>query len=210
KDAAIREVHHRVKNNLQTISSLLALQGRRSPEDSARKALGEAERRVRSIALVHEVLSRDPSDQIPFDSIVGTLIHMAEDSVVGDLEVTISEEGSIGEIGAEVATPLAVIMAELLQNAVEHAFTDLATRAEPRVIKVTLDHDDKTVYVEIRDNGSGLPDDFSIEDTGSLGLSIVRDLVRSQLGGEISMTNGLSSDGGGVQVILEVPRRLED
>ena len=65
KDAAIREVHHRVKNNLQTISSLLSLQARRVDERAARVALHEAERRVRSISLVHEILSRDPSDQVP-------------------------------------------------------------------------------------------------------------------------------------------------
>ncbi len=83
KDAAIREVHHRVKNNLQTISSLLRLQARRVPAKAGREALHEAERRVRSIAIVHEILSRDPGDQVSFDEIVASLVQMAEDSVVG-------------------------------------------------------------------------------------------------------------------------------
>ena len=83
KDAAIREVHHRVKNNLQTISSLLRLQARRVTSKAGREALHEAERRVRSIALVHEILSRDPGDQVSFDEIVASLVQMAEDSVVG-------------------------------------------------------------------------------------------------------------------------------
>jgi two-component sensor histidine kinase len=82
KDAAIREVHHRVKNNLQTISSLLSLQARRVDDRAARVALFEAERRVRSIAIVHEILSRDPTDQVPFAEIVVSLVQMAEDSVV--------------------------------------------------------------------------------------------------------------------------------
>src|ERR1700728_5317764 len=82
KDAAIREVHHRVKNNLQTISALLRLQARRLPPGGGRVALFEAERRVRSIAIVHEILSREPGDQVPFDEIVTSLIKMAEDSVV--------------------------------------------------------------------------------------------------------------------------------
>ena len=82
KDAAIREVHHRVKNNLQTISALLRLQARRLPPGGGRVALFEAERRVRSIAIVHEILSREPGDQVPFDEIVTSLIRMAEDSVV--------------------------------------------------------------------------------------------------------------------------------
>ena len=122
KDAAIREVHHRVKNNLQTISSLLSLQARRVGDRAARVALHEAERRVRSIALVHEILSRDPSDQVPFAEIVSSLVQMAEDSVVSSQPIVISVHGDLGEVAADVATPLAVTVAELLQNAVEHAF----------------------------------------------------------------------------------------
>ena len=122
KDAAIREVHHRVKNNLQTISSLLSLQARRVGDRAARVALHEAERRVRSIALVHEILSRDPSDQVPFAEIVASLVQMAEDSVVSSQPIVISVQGDLGEVAADVATPLAVTVAELLQNAVEHAF----------------------------------------------------------------------------------------
>ena len=136
KDAAIREVHHRVKNNLQTISSLLSLQARRVGDRAARVALHEAERRVRSIALVHEILSRDPSDQVPFAEIVASLVQMAEDSVVSSQPVVISVHGDLGDVTADVATPLAVTVAELLQNAVEHAFdpeaaggTDWARRA---------------------------------------------------------------------------------
>src|SRR5487761_443983 len=124
KDAAIREVHHRVKNNLQTISSLLSLQARRVGDRAARVALEEAERRVRSIALVHEILSRDPGDQVPFREIVHSLVQMAEDSVVSARPVKIEVEGDLGEGTADVASPLAVILAELLQNAVEHAFTE--------------------------------------------------------------------------------------
>ena len=122
KDAAIREVHHRVKNNLQTISSLLSLQARRVDERAARVALHEAERRVRSISLVHEILSRDPSDQVPFAEIVVSLVQMAEDSVVSSQPIEITTTGDLGDVSADVATPLAVTLAELLQNAVEHAF----------------------------------------------------------------------------------------
>src|SRR5580698_3900742 len=122
KDAAIREVHHRVKNNLQTISSLLSLQARRVGDRAARIALHEAERRVRSIALVHEILSRDPSDQVPFAEIVVSLVQMAEDSVVSSQPIVIATKGDLGDVTADVATPLAVGLAELLQNAVEHAF----------------------------------------------------------------------------------------
>ncbi len=111
KDAAIREVHHRVKNNLQTISSLLSLQARRVPVGGGREALREAERRVRSIALVHEILSRDPGEQVPFDDIVASLVQMAQDSVVSPRPVEITVIGDLGQVAADVATPLAVILA---------------------------------------------------------------------------------------------------
>jgi two-component sensor histidine kinase/PAS domain-containing protein len=224
KDAAIREVHHRVKNNLQTISALLRLQARRLPPGVGRVALFEAERRVRSIAIVHEILSRDPSDQVPFDEIVTSLIKMAEDSVVSSVTLTFSVVGELGEVPADVATPLAVVLAELLQNAVEHAFveteTDDADRpdrmdpsigATPRVGEVTvhLASDEHRLSVEVSDDGSGLPEEFDFDTTQSLGLSIVRDLVRTQIGGTITMQNRSELDPSvtGAVVRIELPVR---
>jgi two-component sensor histidine kinase len=198
KDAAIREVHHRVKNNLQTISALLRLQARRLPPGGGRVALFEAERRVRSIAIVHEILSREPSDQVPFDEIVTSLIRMAEDSVVQSRPVAFDVVGELGEVPADVATPLAVVLAELLQNAVEHAFPDgepAEAGAGPAPVppighvQVHLVNDLSTLTLEVIDDGAGLPEGFDIEQTQSLGLSIVRDLVRSQMEGTITMRN---------------------
>ncbi len=230
KDAAIREVHHRVKNNLQTISALLRLQARRLPRGEGRVALFEAERRVRSIAIVHEILSREPSDQVPFDEIVTSLIRMAEDSVVQGRGLTFEVTGELGEVPADVATPLAVVLAELLQNAVEHAFTDAiwetggqgpvgpdgsgaaedVGRREaqpPGHIRVHLVNDLAALTLEVIDNGSGLPEGFDIDATQSLGLSIVRDLVRSQLDGTITMRNRSDDHPGvrGTVVVIELP-----
>jgi two-component system, sensor histidine kinase PdtaS len=224
KDAAIREVHHRVKNNLQTISSLLSLQARRVGDRAARVALHEAERRVRSIALVHEILSRDPSDQVPFAEIVSSLVQMAEDSVVSSQPIVISVHGDLGEVAADVATPLAVTVAELLQNAVEHAFDPEnaggqdggvglegagggAGDAPVGHVDLTMSSDESELRVEVRDDGLGLPEGFDIEKTSSLGLSIVRDLVVSQLEGTISMLPVPVADGGGTSVAISVPVR---
>jgi two-component sensor histidine kinase len=204
KDAAIREVHHRVKNNLQTISSLLRLQARRLEPGEAQKALREAERRVRSIAVVHEVLSRDPGDEVPFDDIVSALVRMAEDSVVGP-EIEIRVTGDLGEVGAGVATPLAVVIAELIQNALEHGFGSNEPDGEaadqparPQIAKghvdLTLENDGFSLRIQVRDDGVGLPPGFDVHETNTLGLSIVRDLVESQLNGTILM----SSRGGAV------------
>jgi two-component sensor histidine kinase len=219
KDAAIREVHHRVKNNLQTISSLLSLQARRVDERAARVALHEAERRVRSISLVHEILSRDPSDQVPFAEIVVSLVRMAEDSVVSSHKIEISTKGDLGEVTADVATPLAVTLAELLQNAVEHAFDaepgggkdgvpDAVGAGVPLPVghvEVTLTNIGSALSVAVRDDGRGLPEGFDIEKTTSLGLSIVRDLVASQLEGTIEMAGVPAEDGGGTRVVISVP-----
>ena len=223
KDAAIREVHHRVKNNLQTISSLLSLQARRVGDRAARVALHEAERRVRSIALVHEILSRDPSDQVPFAEIVSSLVQMAEDSVVSSRPIVLSVHGDLGEVAADVATPLAVTVAELLQNAVEHAFDPenaggqdgaglegaggAAGYAPVGHVDLTMSSDESALRVEVRDDGLGLPEGFDIEKTSSLGLSIVRDLVVSQLEGTISMQELPAADGGGTRVAISVPVR---
>ncbi len=188
KDAAIREVHHRVKNNLQTISSLLSLQARRLQAGAGREALREAERRVRSIALVHEVLSREPGEEIPFHEIVDSLVRMAEDSVVAGHAVTIEVTGDLGAVPADVATPLAVVLAELLQNAVEHAFGE-APGPDGGRVDVRMDAHHGVLHVEVVDDGCGLPRGFAIDRTTSLGLSIVRDLVTSQLGGTITMVS---------------------
>ena len=203
KDAAIREVHHRVKNNLQTISSLLRLQSRRLEDPAARDALLEAEHRIRAIAAVHEVLASKPGETVQFDEIVPTLVALARDVNVSEWQVSFRVEGELGEISGDVATPLALVIAELLQNAVEHAFGGPPERAAEVALRFRDDGPD--LVVEIADNGSGFPEAFDIDRTRSLGLSIVRDLVVSQLGGSISVEN---TDGALVR--LEVPLGRSD
>lgn len=189
KDAAIREVHHRVKNNLQTISSLLRLQGRRLGDNVARSALAEAERRVAAIALVHEILAREPGDQVPFGEIIPALIRLARDGESQGGEVSIECTGDVGQIPADVATPLAVVIAELTQNAVEHAFVPPFAGTPKVVLKLFSEAENGHLHVEVSDNGIGFPSDFDIDTTKSLGLSIVRDLVRSQLSGNLTVSN---------------------
>src|SRR3954454_8162070 len=201
KDAAIREVHHRVKNNLQTISSLLRLQARRLEPGEGRVALAEAERRIRSIALVHEILSREAGEQVDFNDIVPPLVRMAEDGVLTDRPVTFRVDGEAGELPADIATPFAVVITELLQNAAEHAFPDdVADGDDEWHVTVELECDGTNLKVVVSDNGVGLPADFDVDRTSSLGLSIVRDLVQSQLDGRIEM----KSDGG-TRVRLLIP-----
>ncbi len=204
KEATIREIHHRVKNNLQTISSLLRLQARRLGDNQGRGALREAERRVRSIAVVHEILAQEAGDQVPFNEVVALLVAMAGEAAPGGEEVAITVDGDAGILPADVATPLALVIAELLQNAVEHAFGEGLPEAGATVV-LRLRNDTHNVQVAVEDNGAGLPAGFSIDATGSLGLSIVRDLITTQMRGEISMASPVPGTVAGTAVTLWVP-----
>jgi two-component sensor histidine kinase len=198
-DATIREIHHRVKNNLQTISSLLRLQARRLQSPEARAALEESVRRIRSIALVHETLSRETSDEIPFNEIVRPLVRMVEESLVTpERFVRVGVTGDAGSLPAEVATPLAVVLTELVQNAVDHGYPEGTEAGE---VVVGLDNDGSWLCLRVIDAGVGLPPGFRLEQATGLGLSIVRGLVVSQLGGTIDMR----SEGGGTVVEVRVP-----
>ncbi|NNN09023.1 MAG: sensor histidine kinase [Acidimicrobiaceae bacterium] len=212
KEAAVREVHHRVKNNLQTISSLLRLQARRSDEIETVVALQEAERRVRSIAVVHEVLSREPGEEVVFDEIVRSIVLLVEDTVLALHPVEIVVNGELGTLPTDLATPLALALTELLTNAVEHAFIDFGGPENEHVGVVTLDLslEGDDAIAEIRDNGRGLEDDFMLDVATSLGLSIVRDLVRSQLNGTIEMSNMPYADGGGTLIRVVVPTQMKN
>jgi two-component system, sensor histidine kinase PdtaS len=198
KDATIREIHHRVKNNLQTIASLLRLQGRRLRSPEARGALAESERRIRSIAIVHETLSREAGDVVAFNEIVRPLARLVEEtSSSDDHTIRFHVEGDAGELPGEVATPLAVVLNELMQNAVDHAFPEGTRDAR---VDVMLGRDDGHVEVEVRDNGAGLPEQFTLDGSRGLGLSIVQALVTSELQGSIEM-----HDEGGTSVRVRVP-----
>ncbi len=187
KDATIREIHHRVKNNLQTISALLRLQGRRLVEPSARTAIEESVRRIRSIALVHEILSREPGDDVAFADILRPLLRMVEEGLVSpERPVTFEVEGDPGSLSSPAATSLAVVLSELFQNVVEHAFPPALGTAAGRV-RLAFANDGAQMAVVVEDDGVGLPDGYSIDGSSSLGLSIVRTLVMSELGGSIEV-----------------------
>ena len=194
KDTAIREIHHRVKNNLQTVAALLRLQSRRLGEGdtTAREALQEAERRIGSIAVVHETLARAAEDVVDFDEVADRVVGM-----VGSLgsggggEVQVRREGSFGLLGPEVATPLALVLVELVQNAVEHG---LADRGGEVVVSVRHPRADgqaaATLALAVEDGGAGLPPGFDLERDAGLGLQIVRTLVEGELGGSLRVGPG--------------------
>ncbi len=189
-DATIREVHHRVKNNLQTISALLRLQARREPPGGGRHALEEAERRIRSIALIHEILSRETGDSVDLNEIIRQLVRLAEEGVFSsDRAVRFRVDGDGGVLPVDVATPLGVVLTELLTNAAEHAFPSGWSQPEGANVWVSLRNTGDELVVRVHDNGVGWPDGFDIARTKSLGLSIARSLVVTQLGGTLRTSN---------------------
>jgi len=189
-DATIREVHHRVKNNLQTISSLLRLQARREPPGSGRTALEEAERRIRSIALIHEILSRETGGSVDLNEIIVQLVRVAEEGVFSsDVAVRFRVHGDGGVLPADIATPLGVVLTELLTNAAEHAFPPGWSQPEGAYVLVSLTNTGAELLVRVHDNGIGWPVGFDIASTPSLGLSIARSLVVSQLNGTLETSN---------------------
>jgi len=205
KDATIREIHHRVKNNLQTIAALLRLQRRRLRSDESRQALLESERRIRSIAIVHETLAREPGGAVRFDDIVRPLLRAVEEALTSpDRRVRFEVKGTAGEIPDGIATPLAVVLNELVQNAVDHAFPEPRDPLGGRVV-VELTRTDGTLALDVSDDGIGLPEGFVLEDSTGLGLTIVQALVTGELGGTIEM-----SGGDGTHVHVEVPVALPE
>jgi two-component sensor histidine kinase len=196
-DATIREIHHRVKNNLQTVAALLRLQSRRMDAPEARFALDEAVRRVGSIAIVHETLSETLSEQVDFDEVSDRLSAMVCDVTSEYGDVTTTRTGSFGSLPAQVATPLAVAVTEIMHNAVEHGFA-----GRPGTLDIWAGRTGRGMRVVIADDGAGLPAGFDPATSGGLGLSIVRTLVESEMGGEISLSAGPS---GGTTVTLSIP-----
>jgi len=200
KDVTIREIHHRVKNNLQTVAALLRLQARRMDTPDARAALEEAVRRVGSIAIVHEMLSESPEEHVDFDEIADRLGRMVTEVSAVHQSVRVERSGSFGVVTSEVATALAMVLTEVLQNAVEHGF-GVGERG-----RITLDARRLVgrLHVTVEDDGRGLPDGFD-PDAVNLGLSIVRTLVESELDGQFEMGPAHPPLESGTRVGIDVP-----
>jgi two-component system, sensor histidine kinase PdtaS len=199
KDATIREIHHRVKNNLQTVAALLRLQARRIDAAEAKSALEEAVRRVGSIAIVHETLSGAADEQVGFDEIADRLGRMVTEVSATGEQVRVVRSGSFGVLGSDTATALAMVLTEVLQNAVEHGYAS----DQPGRIDVVVTRMVGRLEVTVEDDGHGLPAGFDLDASTNLGLSIVRTLVESELGGRLTVD--AAPTGHGTRVVVDVP-----
>jgi two-component sensor histidine kinase len=198
KDATIREVHHRVKNNLQTVAALLRLQARRIVSPEGRTALQEAMRRVQTIATVHETLSQGIDENVDFDSVLDRCLMLAAEVAMANSErVRTLRRGKFGELRQEDATALALVLTELVTNAVEHGFGG----GEAGTVVVSVEHTaEDRIEVVVSDDGVGLPPGFEIGSSG-LGTQIVRSLVSGELRGRMAFG---ASPSGGTEVRLDL------
>lgn len=195
KDATIREINHRVKNNLQTVSALLRLQARRAKNEEAKQALLDAERRVATIALVHESLSQSGADVVNFDELFSPLLRMVSDVSSAGVAVDARVVGTFGNIQADQATTLSVVLNELMANAIEHGGPG------DREIIITVERTNNHILLTVDDDGVGLSGGGP--GTG-LGTQIVSTLVASELRGRIDWSD---RPGGGTRVTVEMTVR---
>jgi two-component sensor histidine kinase len=167
----------------------------------AKAALEEAVRRVGSIAIVHEILSQAVEESVAFDDVADRLGGMVAD--VGSLggRLRVRRQGSFGELPSETATTVAMVLTELLQNAVEHGYPGLGDSGG--TILVTAERTADRLVFTVVDDGQGLPPGFNIEGASTLGLSIVGTLVESELGGRLTL--GPAPTGRGTRAAIELP-----
>jgi len=153
----------------------------------ARDAIEESGRRSRAIAIVHEIVSRDASGDVPFVEIVRSLVRMVEEGLTDPVRpVEFKVAGDAGELAADVATPLAVVLNECLQNVMDHAYPE----PPGGQVRIELDNNGDRVRVRVTDDGVGLPSGFDIDSADGLGIDIVRNLVSTDLRGNITISNG--------------------
>ncbi|MFZ0834248.1 MAG: sensor histidine kinase [Mycobacterium sp.] len=198
KDATIREIHHRVKNNLQTVAALLRLQARRTTNPEGREALIESVRRVSSIALVHDALSMSVDEEVNLDEVVDRILPIMNDLAGVDSRVRVRRDGTLGTLDSDRATALIMVITELVQNAIEHAYDSAGGGS----VTIRAERSSRWFDLVVHDDGSGLPAGFSLEKSDRLGLQIVRTLVSTELDGSLGMHDAA---GGGTDVVLRLP-----
>jgi two-component sensor histidine kinase len=178
----LKEVHHRVKNNLQIISSLLSLQSRTVKDKEALKVLSKSQNRIDAIALIHQNLyGSKPGNEVDFKAYIYELV--ASQSVIqSKIECDIFVEAST--LNLDIAVPLGLIISELMTNSVKHAFEDIE---KPR-ITITFSKNGNAYCLLYRDNGVGLSQEFNIHSSKSLGVEIITALV-DQIDAELNYKN---------------------
>jgi len=184
KMAMVQEIHHRVKNNLQAIASLLRLQSRRASSPEVEQALVDSVNRILSVAVVHEFLSYDSASVINLREVAQRIVDQMAQSVMDpDKHIEFRLDGPGIYLSSQQATACALVINELLLNAVEHGYE----QRDVGVVKIDLTDDGEWVTIQVGDDGAGLRGDFDVDEHGGLGLRIVRTLVQGDLKGRFEL-----------------------
>jgi len=187
KSAIIQEMHHRVKNNLQQVASLLRLQMHYAGERSVEQVLSESLNRILAIASVHELLAREDLDIISVKKVAEQIIQATAQGILAPgKHIAMKIEGPDILLPSAQATSVALILNELVQNALEHGFGEGMDDGE---IRITLAEEPKVITLEVANDGTPLPEGFDIRQTDSLGLQIVESLVRGDLQGRFLLAS---------------------
>lgn len=201
KSVAIKEMHHRVKNNLQTIASLLRLQIRRSGNEITRRVLTESMNRILSIAATHELLAQSGVDQVKIGEVIVNIKNNAVRYFARQhLELSISLEGDDFKVDSDIATSVALVINELLQNSLKYAFVG---RAEGS-IRIVVTGGELYSRIEVIDDGCGF--DTAKINNDRLGLSIVQTLVKDKLRGKLA----IASNSKGTYVSFDFKNQIMD
>ncbi|MGN0301672.1 MAG: sensor histidine kinase [Anaerotardibacter sp.] len=202
REALIQEVHHRVKNNMQTINSLLRMQARKTDNKEVKDALTDARSRIQAMSIVHDKLSYTTQENVKVMDLIETIAYETKYAYVGDSpNYTVSIIGSAGICNSSQATSMALIIAEIVQNCFKHGFKERNHGALE--IELILTPDYFTAIIE--DDGCGLPENFSLRNTESMGISLIKTLVEDDLNGTLSILPPSSKEGACFQ--LQVPRQ---
>lgn len=187
RNTLMQEMHHRVKNNLQQVASLLRLQMRHSSYSTLEEALNDCLSRILAIAAVHDLLSRDDLDHVGIRSIAENLAHHHQSSLMlPDKHIGFQVRGSDVKLPISQATQMALVLNELIQNAIEHGFN----QTPDGEIHINVEESDDEVSVWVSNSGDPLPEGFDPTVVSHLGLKIVDNLARA-LGGRFKMSNVL-------------------
>ena len=205
KNATISEIHHRVKNNLQAVSALLRLQARKTKSAEVRKELEEAQRRVQTIALVHEGLSQTADEIVDFDKVISSLLKMSIELASQNQNIDIDFVGKFGRLAAQDATPLSLVLTELVTNAVEHGFEG----RESGHIRIAVGRGGDNLSIVVEDDGDGIDSEAShgmAKPSGSgLGTQLINTFVTNDFGGTVRWSPRRE---GGTRVVLDIKLRV--
>lgn len=197
KNSVIKEIHHRVKNNLQTVAGLLRMEARRTHSEEAKLALKEGIQRIESMALVHEAVSHYEAEYVDIKIICEELFRLLQQGMMpNNSQIDFYYEGDSYLIASHRATYVSLVINEILTNAFEHAFLPGTSGR----IRIQVKEESQRVRLTILDNGQGLPDDFSLASVSGLGLSIVKNLVQNELAGQLVFQK--NPQGQGTQVSI--------